>query len=48
LRYFLIIARGIVLKGVGFQALWPETIALTIFAVVVMSAAAMRFRKSLE
>jgi ABC-2 type transport system permease protein len=48
LRYFLIIARGIVLKGVGFQALWPETIALTIFAVVVMGAAAMRFRKSLE
>lgn len=48
LRYFLIIARGIVLKGVGFQALWPETIALTIFAVVVMGAAALRFRKNLE
>ena len=48
LRYFLIIARGIVLKGVGLSALWPETLALVIFALVVMSAAVMRFRKSLD
>jgi ABC-2 type transport system permease protein len=48
LRYFLIIARGIVLKGVGLSALWPETVALAIFATVVMSAAVLRFRKSLD
>jgi ABC-2 type transport system permease protein len=48
LRYFLIIARGIVLKGVGIQALWPEVVALIIFAIVVMGAAASRFRKSLD
>jgi ABC-2 type transport system permease protein len=48
LRYFLIIARGIVLKGVGVSALWSEIVMLSIFAVVVMSAAAMRFRKSLD
>lgn len=48
LRYFLIIARGIVLKGVGVPALQSEVIALAIFAVVVMSAAALRFRKSLD
>ena len=48
LRYFLIIARGIVLKGVGVPALQFEVIALAIFAVVVMSAAALRFRKSLD
>lgn len=48
LRYFLIIARGIILKGVGVEALWPEIIALTIFALAVMSAAATRFRKSLD
>jgi ABC-2 type transport system permease protein len=48
LRYFLIIARGIVLKGVGVPALQSEVIALTIFALVVMSAAALRFRKSLD
>jgi ABC-2 type transport system permease protein len=48
LRYFLIIARGIVLKGVGMGALWGEVLALTIFAFVVMGAAAFRFRKSLD
>jgi ABC-2 type transport system permease protein len=48
LRYFLIIARGIVLKGVGVTALWSEILTLTLFAVVVMGAAAVRFRKSLD
>lgn len=48
LRYFLIIARGIVIKGVGLAAIWPEVLALTIFAVVVMGAAAARFKKSLD
>ncbi|MBW7885381.1 MAG: ABC transporter permease [Caldilineaceae bacterium] len=48
LRYFLIIARGIVLKGVGVPAIQTEIIALTIFALVVMSAAIARFRKRLD
>jgi len=48
LRYFLIIVRGIVLKGVGMEALWPETIALSIFAVVIMGGAMSRFRKRLD
>ncbi len=48
LRYFLIIVRGIVLKGVGLPALWPEVLALGIFAFIVMSAAVRRFRKSLD
>ena len=48
LRYYLIIARGIVVKGVGVSALWPEILALSIFAVVVMSAAISRFHKRLD
>lgn len=48
LRYFLIIVRGIILKGVGVEALWPEVIALSIFAVVIMGGAALRFRKRLD
>jgi ABC-2 type transport system permease protein len=48
LRYFLIIVRGIILKGVGAEALWPEIIALIIFAVVIMGSAAVRFRKRLD
>lgn len=48
LRYFLICARGIVVKGVGVDALWPEIRALIIFGVVIMGAAALRFQKSLD
>lgn len=48
LRYFLIISRGIVLKGVGISALWPEVIALIIFAVAVMGVATARFQKRLD
>ena len=48
LRYFLIIASGIVLKGVGLAALWSEILMLSLFAAVVMGAAAVRFRKSLD
>ncbi|MGQ0605225.1 MAG: ABC transporter permease, partial [Anaerolineales bacterium] len=48
LRYFLIIARGIVLKGVGIETLWPEVLALSIFAVVILGGAALRFRKRLD
>jgi len=48
LRYFLIIARGIVLKGVGADLLVNEIIALSIFAFLVMGGAAVRFRKQLD
>jgi ABC-2 type transport system permease protein len=44
LRYFLIVVRGIVLKGVGVDALLPEIIALSVFAVVILGGAALRFR----
>ena len=48
LRYFLIVARGIVLKGVGMDALWPEVRALMLFAILIMGAAVLRFRKTLD
>lgn len=48
LRYYLIIIRALLLKGVGLPALQNEVIALIIFAVVIMSIAALRFRKRLD
>jgi len=48
LRYFLIIVRSIVLKGVGIAPLTDEVIALAIFGTVIMFAATRRFRKRLE
>jgi ABC-2 type transport system permease protein len=48
LRYFLIVTRSIVLKGVGMEALVPQVRALAIFAVLIMSMAVVRFRKTLD
>ena len=48
LRYFLIIVRSIVIKGVGLTAVLPEVMALAIFGVVVMGIAARRFHKRLD
>ena len=48
LTYYLIIVRSIVVKGAGLQFLVPQVIALTIFSLLLVSVAAMRFRKSLD
>ena len=48
LRYFLVIIRALLLKGVGPGPIKSEIIALAIFGVVIMSAAALRFRKRLD
>jgi ABC-2 type transport system permease protein len=48
LRYFLVIIRTLLLKGVGAAAIQNEIIALAIFGVLIMGAAALRFRKRLD
>jgi ABC-2 type transport system permease protein len=48
LRYYLIIIRSVLLKGVGAGSLLSEIVALAIFGMVVMAAAALRFRKRLD
>ena len=48
LTYFLDILRGILLKGVGFEALWPELLALVGFAVLIVTLSVRRFHKTLE
>ena len=48
LRYFLIIIRALTLKGVGLAAIQSEVIALTVFGILIMGAAALRFRKRLD
>lgn len=45
LRYFLVIVRGIFLKGVGLDVLWPQLVALAIWGVAILTLAAMRSRK---
>lgn len=48
LRYYLIILRALLMKGVGAGAIANEIFALAIFGVVIMGAAAARFRKRLD
>jgi ABC-2 type transport system permease protein len=47
LRYFLVIIRGVFLKGVGFSVLWPEMAALFAVGLLVIALSAFRFRKRL-
>jgi ABC-2 type transport system permease protein len=48
LRYFLIVIRGVYLKGVGMDVLWPQFAALAVIAAVMLSVSILRFHKSLD
>ncbi len=48
LRYFIVIIRGIVLKGLMIQDLWEELSAMFAIGVVILLLSSLRFRKSME
>jgi ABC-2 type transport system permease protein len=48
LQYFLVIIRGIFLKGTGFDILWPQFLALAVLGGLVFAGAVNRFRKRLD
>jgi ABC-2 type transport system permease protein len=48
MRYFLVIIRGIFLKGVGLEILWPHYLALMLLGLAVFSGAIGFFRKRLD
>ncbi|MDQ1317863.1 MAG: Transport permease protein [Candidatus Poribacteria bacterium] len=48
LRYFLIIIRDIVLKGVGLSVFWPQVAALVILGTAILTLSISRFHKRLE
>jgi ABC-2 type transport system permease protein len=43
-KWFVIIARGIMLKGIGLDYLWPQTVILLGMTVVLVAAATRSFR----
>lgn len=47
LRYFLVIVRGIFLKGVGVAVLWPQIAALLACGLVLIALATLRSSKRL-
>ncbi len=47
LRYFIVIIRGIILKGIGIQELWGETLLLFLFGILILTLSSLRFKKNL-
>jgi ABC-2 type transport system permease protein len=48
LRYFLVIIRGVFLKGNGLDILWPQMLALAILGGVMILLSSLRFQKRLK
>ncbi len=48
LRYFLTIVRGIIIKGVGIDYLWPQVLLLLVLGLAVFTTAVLRFQKRID
>ncbi len=48
LRYYIVIVRGLFLKGVGIAELWTQAAALLVFGVVILTLSVLRFKKKLS
>jgi ABC-2 type transport system permease protein len=48
LKYFIIIIRGIVLKGIDFSSLWTEALILLCMGVTLLVFSSLRFSKKIE
>jgi ABC-2 type transport system permease protein len=48
LRYFLVIIRGVFLKGNALDILWPQMLALAILGGFMLLLSSLRFRKRLK
>ncbi len=46
-RYFLVVTRGIFLKGVGPDVLWPQGLLMVVYAVAGLALAVRAFKKEL-
>jgi len=47
-RWFVEIARGIMLKGVGLEYVWPQSVVLIVMSAVLLTAASRSFNPRLE
>ncbi len=48
LTYFVVIVRGIILKGLGFVELWDQIIPLILLSVLILGLSIKRFKKRLN
>jgi ABC-2 type transport system permease protein len=47
LTYFTMISQGVMLRGATISSLWPALLILAIMAVIIFTAATLRFRRDL-
>ncbi len=47
LRYYVQVLRGVFLKGVGLEVLWPQGLALLGLGLAILTLARLRFRQQL-
>lgn len=47
-RYFIVVLRGIMLKGNGVAVLWPQLAAMAVFALVMIGLSTARFKRRLD
>ncbi len=48
LTHFLLIVRGIMLKGNGIIEIWPEIMAITVFAFIIIAVGVKRYKQTLD
>jgi ABC-2 type transport system permease protein len=48
MKYYLVVVRSIILKGVGITSLWFEAGALLFMGVTILVASVLRFRTKLD
>ena len=48
MRYFMVIMRGILMKGAGVSDLYPQILALAAFGAVIFGFSALRFKKRVD
>ncbi len=45
MRYFMVIVRGILMKGAGIADLWPNIVAIAVYGLAISTIAVSRFQK---
>jgi len=48
IRYFAIIVRGILLRGIGIEILWPQVLALILLGILTLALSINRLRKRIQ
>lgn len=48
LRYFIVVMRGVFLKGLGLSVLYPQLVAMALIGISTITISALRFKQNLE